>query len=241
MRVKQTTILLASIAVLMFGGPKPGMVKADDIFANEENGILFVQNETSVDMVLLAGNVARGIVLGGIRAKSSRSFDISKIENLPAEGAFIVQGVSNNTYLQKNGHITSDDVLYSGIVVYNLKNTEKIQKIIPNLMSDTTSTFIFVSNNSRAACELRLDSPNGVAIAALRPDERNRRIWIEPSENGIPYTFLPNFVGYVNKDITSISETFGSRFIPIEQGGRMMIINFENRRNPDIRIDLLFE
>jgi len=241
MRVNKSAILLVAIAVLIAGGSKPGAAGADDIFANEENAILFVKNETGVDIVLFAGNVARGIVLGGIRAESTRSFDISKIKNLPEEGAFIVRGVSNNTYLQKNSHINGDDVLYSGIVVYNLKNTEKIQKIIPDLMSDTTSTFIFVSNNSRAVCELRLDAPNGPAIAALRPGERNRRIWIEPSIYGMPYTFFPNFVGYANRDITSISETFGNRFIPIEQGGRMMIIEFENRENPEMRIDLLFE
>jgi hypothetical protein len=245
MKVMKTTILLAAITALMTigcaGGPKPVAVKADDIFANEENGILFVQNETGVDMVLLAGNVTRGIVLGGIRAKSSRNFDISKIENIPEEGAFIVSGVSEKIYLQRKGFISGDDVLYSGIVVFNLKNTKKIQKIIPDLMNVDTSTCIYVSNNSKAVCELRLNSPNGVAIAAIRPFEQNKKIWIEPSITGIPYMLFQNFIGYVNRDIINISETFGYRFNPVGQEGMIRIIEFDNRANQDMRIDLLFE
>ena len=242
--MRQITIVTAAMVVLLSIGcaSKPQAQKANDIFADEADGLLFVRNETGVDLVLLAGNVSRNIVLGGIRARSSRSFDISKIENIPEQGAFIVQGVSQNIYQGKNGFITSDDVLYSGLVVFNLKNTEKIQKTIPNTL-DETSFCITVENDSRSVCELRLNSPDGIAITVLRPGERNRRIWIKASMDG-GYAFFPNFIGYVNGEFKNVSLQSPRLGSPVSVGGMepMMVMKFaDTGESREMQMRLLFE
>jgi hypothetical protein len=240
---KIAMILMVMIMMFLIGcANKPQAQKANDIFANEEKGLLFVKNETDVDLVLFASNITRGIVLGGIRAMSSRNFDILKIVNIPLEGAFMIDGISLKTYQQKGQFITQDDILYSGIVVFNLKNVDKIQKIIPGTYDATTETCIIVSNDSRSVCELRLHSPDGIAIIALRPFERNRRIWIRPSMSG--YMFFPNFIGYENGELKNVSDKRGMIANPVPVGGRepMMSISFtDNFENKGMQIQLLFE
>jgi len=244
MKTKRNWLLPAAVvSLLMVGcassGTRPR--QAMDIFADEKDGILIVRNETNSDIVLFAGDVKNRIVLGGIRANSARNFDIAKIENIP-EGAFIVRGVSAEAYYQKP-LLMSDDVLYSGLVVYDLQNTKNITKVIPKEIDETGSFCIYVSNNSQTICELRLDAPDGPAIAVLSPFVRNWTVWIKPSEFGM-YLLWPIFIsvdsgGTIHESVPSDYDRL--RFDPEPRGLEMRVLQFNNRTDGDGRINLLFE
>jgi len=247
---KKTAILLAVlvlIPVLSFAeGKTEGKAEGQkDIFKDDPNGLLTVHNETNADMVLFAGNVSRNNVLGGIRAKSSGVFDISKIENVPDEGAFILNAVSAAVYQNKKNLVSNSDILYSWFFsYYNLKDSVKRQNTIPDTIDVTASNYIIVSNNSPVVCVVRINAPYGDAITALRPFEENRKIWIVPSPNG--YTIYPQFVGYDNKN--SVWEFFvkgkeqGKTVMPNTSGYNVVTFSPDSREIlENIRINLLFE
>jgi len=253
MRVKQRMIMPAMIFALLAvvvlaaigcasNGSQPR--QTTNIFTDEKDGILAVQNLTGVDMVLFAGRVERGIVLGGIRANSVRSFNILKIDNIPEKGAFIIRGVPDLLYKQRNGRLTESDVLYSGLVAFNLRDTKKIIKIIPGEIDETMSTGVMVSNNSRTACELRLGSPNGPAIAALPPLQQNKTIWIRPFGFGEPSIILPIYLsvdrdGTIHESVPSTNDM--QRIIPVPRGGGMRLLELNNPAGGEEQINLLFE
>jgi len=247
MRVNRNGIVLAVVVALLVtvsSNSWPQSQQNTDIFANESDGILTVQNQTGFDIVLFAGSVIRGIVLGGIRANSVRNFDIRKIAGIPVEGAFIIRGVPAESYQRRGGFITEDAVLYSGLVAFDLNDTKSITKIIPNYIDENTSTVIIVSNNSRTACELRLDTPDGPAIAVLSPFQQNKTIWIKPPEFGMPCVIWPIYfsvdsAGTIHESVPSREDML--RRIPQPSGGRIMPLQFYNRAEGDGRINLLFE
>ena len=238
MRARQMLGLLTIVMVVAFHP-----LKADDLFTDED-GILTVRNATGVDFVLFAGRVENEILLGGVRANSSRSFDIAKIRNMPEEGVFILRGVLAETYLQKAGSITESDVLYRGLVVYDLQDTGNITKIIPNEIDETMSFVLISSNYSQSICELRLDTPDGPAITVLPARGRYFPVWIKPSEFGMPSVIWPVFIS-VGPDGTiheSVPSSYDSvRFDPAPREGERRIIEFNNRTDEGERINLLFE
>jgi len=252
MKTKQmvlfTALALAAIAVTGCASSGAQSQQTRDPFADEKDGILTVQNQTSIDMVLFAGRVGRreeDIQLKGIRANSIRSFDISKIRNIPEKGAFIIRGVSFESFLRKGGFITESDVLYTGLVVFDLKDTKKIVKLIPGEIDETMSFSVFVSNNSRTVCELRLNTPDGPAITVLPPFVQNKEIWIKPSKFGQPSTIWPIFFsvdrnGTIQESVLHAG-TRGSRVVPVPRGSSMMMLQFDNPTEGDGQLNLLFE
>jgi len=227
--MKKGTAILLAILVLL-----PVMSFAESLFT--------VNNNTNTDMVLFAGNVAKNNVLGTVKAMSTGTFDISKIKNAPDEGAFILNAVSATVYQKNKKNISSSDILYSGFVNYDKKDSLKKQITIPDAVDVTASTCVIVSNNSKTVCLIRLNSPDGIAITALRPGEQSRRIWIVPSPTG--YLLFPNFIGYENGSIINIYATDAQRRVnpenPVETG-RSTLITLDNRESPDTRISLFFE
>jgi len=249
MRVKRNGIMLVAVVILLAvacasNGSQPKPQQTTDIFADEKDGILTVQNQTGIDIVLFAGDLRRGMVLGGIRANSIRNFDISKIANIPEKEAFIIRGVPSIMHQQRNGRLTESDVLYTGLVVFDPKATNKIVKLIPAEIDETMSFSVFVSNNSRTVCELRINDADGPAIAALSPFQQNKAIWIKPSPFGQPFIILPIYFsidsdGTIHESVPSPYD--GQRIIPEPRGGGIRVLELKNTANGDGQLNLLFE
>jgi len=226
MKIGHIAIVLIALFAVGFISAEPQ--QTSDLFSDEKEGILMFQNQTGADIILFADRVENGIVLGGIRANSTRNFDISKIGNIPWEGAFIAYGVLAETYYRKPLPM-SGDVLYSGLVVFDLENTMNIEKTIPNEIDETMSFSIYVSNYSRSICNLRLDAPDGPEIATLRPGERNREIWIKPHEFGMPRSIWPIFTSFGSDGTVNESIPYDRvRFNPVPRGSNIMVIEFNN-------------
>jgi len=245
MKTRRNGIMLAMVAVLLSVvcvNSWSQSKQTTDIFADEIDGILTVDNETSIDIVLFAGRVERGIVLGGIRADSSRSFDISKKINIHEIGMFIIRGVSAENYRRKGRSLTENDVLYSSLFFFDPAYDTQVTNTISFEIDETMSTGIIVSNNSSSVCLLWLDDIE--LIAVLSPFQQNKTLWIKPSESGMPRMIYPTFIfvdhdGTLNE--TVLSNNNGLRFDLKPWGSEMRIFQFRNPEGGDGQLNLLFE
>lgn len=244
MRVKQMVMALVLIAVASatgFAGGKSQksgttVMKINEAdFQSDKNGLLKINNYTSFDVAVFAGKIERGNFIGAIKAKGSRDFDISKLTNIPKKGAFLFRVTSYQT-LNKKGKvgITEEDVVYTGLVAYDLSRPDrKIEKDIFAHVDDLQETFIYVSNVSKYVLELRLDSPDGEKVGVLSPGQRNKKLWIKPQPDGLPYRFFPTYV-YVNPNtgemdaFTDEVNKSGPRFEPRTTGSQIRVVEFDD-------------
>ena len=88
-------------------------------FFENKSGSLIVTNETSSEIVIFAGKVEKGNLLGGIHKNSTGTFDLSKISGIPSSGSLLIRAASYEVYKGK-ARITEDDVVWTGLVVYSL-------------------------------------------------------------------------------------------------------------------------
>jgi hypothetical protein len=116
--------------------------------------------------------------------------------SLPAKnGSFLVRVASFETYSKKSFRVTESDVLYSGLVVYDLNNPkDKTNLNIFAGINETQNEYIWVSNTSKFVLELRLDNPNGEKIATLAPLQENKKVFLTPLDQGMPYQFYATYV-----------------------------------------------
>lgn len=150
----------------------------------DENGSLFIRNNTAADVVIFVGRVEHKIILGGIKGGSARSFDIKKIPSVPTRGTFLIHAVNYET-VKRNMFIMEDDIVYTGLVTYNLDDkNDMTQIIIPNIIDAKQQFSIYVSNESvNYILELRIDSPRqGHVVAVLPPLQWNKRIIVSPMQ-----------------------------------------------------------
>jgi hypothetical protein len=166
-----------------------------DLFTEGGKGSLTINNQASFDVIIFAGKVANDNVLGGIRSGRSRTFDISAL-SLPAKnGSFLIRAASYTTYSRKNRRVTEADVLYTGLVVYDLGDPRDATNInIYAGINQEQNEYIYVSNTSKFVLELRVDTPNGEKLATLAPLQENKRVFLSPLPQGMPYSFYPTYV-----------------------------------------------
>lgn len=164
-----------------------------------KSGSLIVSNETSSEIVIFAGKVEKGNLLGGIHKNSTGTFDLSKISGIPSSGSLLIRAASYEVYKGK-ARITEDDVVWTGLVVYNLQDSSEKANISIYRGIDTQCQYcIYASNLSpNYVLELRLDNPSqGEVIATLPPLMRHKQIFLEPKANGTGYDVWPTYI-YVN-------------------------------------------
>jgi hypothetical protein len=202
-------------------------------FQSDKNGILKINNYASFDVAIFAGKVERGNFLGAIKARGSRDFDIAKIPGIPSQGAFLFRATSYQQ-LTKKGKvgITEENVVYAGLVAYDLDKPRKLERDIFANVDDAEETFVYVSNLTKYILELRVDSPDGEKVGILSPGQRNKKLWIKPHPDGLPYRFFPTYV-YIKAE-TGEMDAFtdevnrnGPRFQPRAQGSQVRVVEFE--------------
>ena len=102
-------------------------LKTKDVRFKSEAGSLTISNETSSDVVIFVGRVEKNAVIGGIKANEQRTFDLSKVPGIPDTGSLLIRAATFETY-KGRARVTEDDVIYTGLVVYNLKDKTKPHK-----------------------------------------------------------------------------------------------------------------
>lgn len=222
MKVRQAFIALAVIAVLLAGGcgtqsvDKNSQIQTDkgkgyasissaDLFKEGGSGSLTINNQASFDVVIFAGKVNNNTVMGGIKAGKSRSFDLNTLSLPSKNGSFIIRAASYETYDRKNLRITEEDIVYAGLVVYDLANPkDKTNLNIFAGISQANETFIWVSNTSKFVLELRVGTPAGEKLATLAPFQTNKAIPLTPQQRNMPYEFYATYV-YINPQTNEIT------------------------------------
>jgi len=212
----------------------------------DENGPLSIRNNTAADVVILAGRVERKIILGGIKSGSARSFDIKKIPSVPTQGTFLIHAVNYETVKRKT-FIMEDDVIYTGLVTYNVDDKNDMsQLIIPNSIDTQQQFCVYVGNESaNYILELRIDSPQqGHVVAVLPPLQWNKRIYLSPRDDGRAYFFYPAFV-YVNPKTGEKTSISGSdydmqRVIPQKVGAIAVPMRFSEPSKSSVKYDAAF-
>jgi hypothetical protein len=170
-------------------------IDSDDLFKEGGAGSLTINNKASFDVVIFAGKISNNKVLGGIKAGKSRAFDLSKMGLIDKNGSFLIRAASYKTYTKSCLQMREDDVLYSGLVVYDLNDSnDRVNMDIFVGIQESKQEYIYATNHSPFVLELRLNHPAGDKIATLHPNQDNKKIYLTPLDDGMPYTIYPSYV-----------------------------------------------
>lgn len=221
-------------------------LKEKEVSFTSEPGSLTISNDSSVDVVIFAGKVEKNTILGGIKAGQSRSFNLSKIPGIPDAGSLLIRAATFETY-KGNARITENDVIYSGLVVYNLKDkSDRSQLNIYSGVDSVQQTCIYVSNESEHyVLELRMGNPGqGEVIATMYPLQTNKRIYLAKRDDGLPYEFYPTFI-YVNpktgeKTSMNAGKTDRRRAVPKNPKENLTPIRFQGPSQSSVGYDVAF-
>jgi len=217
-----------------------------DVNFASEPGTLKIQNNASKDVVIFAGNIKKNAMMGGVRAGKPRTFDLSKL-GVPDTGCILIRAATFETYKSK-ARLTEADVIYTGLVVYNLKDkSEKLQITIYENVDVNQKTCIYVSNESKYfILELRLGNPaQGEVIATLPPLQTNKRIYLVPNiEDGLGYDLYPTYI-YVDprtgeRSSMSAGKEDRKRAIPKPAGSKLIPLRFGGPEKPIKGYDVAF-
>jgi len=173
-------------------------IDSKDLFKEGGSGSLTITNKASFDVVIFAGKVTNNNVMGGIKSGKERSFDLKTLGLPGKNGSFLIRAASYNTYTNKKLRVTEEDVVFSGLVVYDLNNPyDKTHLNIFFGVSENSEEYIWVSNKSQFVLELRVGTPNGEKLATLAPSQVNKAIPLAQNKQGnatMPYEFYPTYV-----------------------------------------------
>ena len=174
-------------------------LKKKELSFKSEPGSLFINNATPEDVVVFAGKVEKDSVLGGIHGNETRSFNLNGLSGIPQNGSLLIRVATYEVYKRK-ARITEEDVIYTGLVVYNLTDSsDRAELSIYKGIDSDQEYCIYVSNLSpNFVLELRKDTPTqGEIIATLPPLQRHKQVFLTPQSNGYGYDVYPTFI-YVN-------------------------------------------
>lgn len=170
---------------------------ADGIdYTNQQNGTLTIRNNTEKDMVLFEGETpTKDTILGGVRAGSSRAFDVSRKDDFAVGGWMIIKGMAASEYATNKESLTKAKVEYSTMATYHAG--EYYEATIN--AAYTGDYYIKVSNNGKIGIELHKDSFNGEKIAYLSPYKSNQYIYFDDNKS---IRLYPVYVYYSTRNHT---------------------------------------
>ena len=213
--------------------------KGNKLNFKSEEGSLSIYNATAQDVVVFAGRVEKDIVLGSIKSGKKRSFNLGKLPSIPKNGALLVRIVPYKSYREK-GIISEEDVVYTRLVVYDLMDSKsKTFFNIPKEIDTEQKHCVYLTNTSDTfILEVRLQNPTlGEIIATLPPGVSNKRVFLLPRGDGMPYDLFPSFT-YVHPrmmEVTTISSSREDRMIKFRTPSNYVVpydvafINIENK------------
>jgi hypothetical protein len=219
MKTKNTfLLLLLAAAVFLMACPNPagdndnsskdkdtdaGADIGDDIF-KLENGTLTIINNTSKDMIIFQGQTpSASNILGGVRAQTSKDFDISDdVSDFDVGGYLILRGMSKEEYAANKNNLSQAKVEYSAMATYGQGKKFRTE-INPAYSGDY---YFKITNAGRIGMELRKNSPDGEKIGYLPALATNYALYTNSSSD---LTIFPVYVFYSNttKTVTTIRAT----------------------------------
>ncbi|MBD5434656.1 MAG: hypothetical protein HDR35_10265 [Treponema sp.] len=177
-------------------------------WSNESSGTLTVLNNTNKDMILFQGQTPSvSNILGGVRATSSRTFDISDdVDDFDVGGYMILRGISKDEYEKNQQDLSAAKIEYSAMATYG--NGKKFRaEISPSYSGDY---YYKLTNKGRIGMELRKDSPDGEKIGYLPALATNYAIYSNSSDD---LTIYPVYLQQNNANChySKVNEVGGNR------------------------------
>jgi len=158
---------------------------------NESNGTLTVINNVSKDMIIFQGQTPMASnILGGVKALSSKTFDISDdLDDFSVGGYLILRGITKDEYEANKTNLTKAKIEYSAMATYGQGKKFRTE-ISPNYTGDYAYR---VTNLGRVGMELRKDSPDGEKIGYLPALAANMLLYADNTDG---FAIYPVFVYY---------------------------------------------
>jgi hypothetical protein len=160
-------------------------------WSSEPNGTLTLSNNTNKDMVISQGQTpSASNIMGGIRALSTRTFDVSDdVDDFNVGGFMILRGVSLDEYNANKTNLSKAKIEYSAMATYGQN-----KKYRAEISSNYTGDYAYKATNlGRIGMELRKDSPDGEKIGYL-PSLASNMLFYADSSDG--FAIYPVFVYY---------------------------------------------
>jgi len=158
---------------------------------NEASGTLRVINNTSKDMVIFQGQTPTATnILGGVKALSSKTFDISDdVDDFNVGGYLILRGIAKDEYDANKTNLSRAKIEYSAMATYGQGRKWSVE-ISPSYTGDYAYR---VTNLGRIGMELRKDSPDGEKIGYLPSLAANVLLYADTPDG---FSICPVFVYY---------------------------------------------
>ena len=221
--MKKTAIgLVVVLSVMLFGCTSVSNRSDSGIsFVSASSGRLEISNDTNFDLVVFAGKVEHGNVLGGIKSGQTRLFDYSAFLSAK-NGAFLCRAVKLDEYNVKNGHVSEDDTIFAAIVVYG--NNKEASIVIPKEIGGDGT--VHISNASLALCEIVTDSPSGQLLTTIPAGRYTTILYLE-NRGRRPYQLFIRYVIYdkTHPEVILKSVSQDSIYARAETGGPSTILD----------------
>jgi hypothetical protein len=159
---------------------------------NEPNGTLVVVNNALKDVVLFQGIPSAANILGGVRASTEKTFDISKIVSDFGTGGYMtLAGITLDEYQKNESNLSAANVRYSAIVTYGQGRTFRAE-----ISNESFGDYCFkVNNDGRTGIELHKDNPDGEKMGYVPALARNYTIYAGSADE---ITVYPVYVYFDN-------------------------------------------
>ncbi|MDR2716574.1 MAG: hypothetical protein LBB89_00715 [Treponema sp.] len=185
-------------------GPGPGGGGDGINWTNQASGTLTVINNVSKDMVLFQGQTpTANNILGGVRALTTRTFDISNaVTDFSLGGYIVLRGMALDEYNKNKTNLANAKIEYSAMATYGQGKNFRTE-INPAYAGEY---YFKVTNGGRIGIELRKDSPDGEKIGYLPALATNYALYASSSND---ITIFPVYVFYssITKNVTTIKPT----------------------------------
>jgi len=190
------------------------VVESDGINWDDENGTLEIVNNTNKDIVVfhsLRFNVQENI-LGGVKALSAKTFDVSNNLDFDLGSDMFLRGVSLNEYENNKTNPSAAKTEFTAMALY-----KKGQKFRIAINSDYTGDYGFiVTNYGQIGMELRKNGMTGKRVAYLQRSFPNK-IYTGTvyAATPTPLVLYPVFVHYNFQAQTTSTLIIQNSFEPI--------------------------
>jgi predicted small secreted protein len=162
----------------------------DDVKWSDDNGgTLEVVNGSSKDIVVFHGQyLTESGLMGGVKAGTTKLFDVSKFPDFEAGGYVILKGMSRDQYNINRYNLSEARVEFRSMATYRRGTKYRIQ-----IDLNGGENGFKVNNVANIGVELRRNSPDGEKVTYLGPNEVNNIIYTS-STNSI--RLFPVYVYY---------------------------------------------
>ncbi len=149
-------------------------------WTTEANGTLKIANNTAKDMVVFNGQTpAVNSIIGGVKAGSNRTFDISDdVDDFSVGGYLVLRAMSYDEFVAKKSNLSNAKIEFSAMATYGQGKKYTVD-INPAYSGDY---YYKVTNSGKVGIELRKDSPDGEKIGYLPALATNYTLYADSSD-----------------------------------------------------------